>query len=236
MNFDALIEYLNSTPLIWLIITLGSYKLGLLLYNKSGKNSFLQPILIAYFIMVPILLLTQIPYEKYFESVEILNFFLGPATVALALPLYKHFKYIRMYLIPLFVTLFVGGVIAVLSSIIIFYFFDGSLVTLLSMTTKSVTAPITIITSKEIGGNPSLAVSFLVITGLTGAVFSGILFKLLKIKSDEAKGFSLGLIAHAIGVARSMEISEKASAFAALAMGLCGIFTAIILPLVIAFF
>lgn len=235
MDINAFTNYLENTPLVWLIVTIGTYKLGLYIYNKSGKKSYLQPIVLAYLILVPILLITQVPYEKYFKSVELLNFFLGPATVALALPLYKNFYYIRKYMIPILVTLFVGATFTILFAVFILYLFDSSIITILSMTTKSVTAPITIITSKDIGGNPALAMSFVVGTGFIGAIFSSFIFKVMKIKHAEAKGFSLGLISHAMGVARAAETSEKTAAFAALAMGLCGIFTAIILPIVISF-
>jgi len=88
MNVDALIAYVMNTPLSWIIITISAYKIGILIYEKSGKHALLQPIVIAYVIMLPILLLAKIPYKQYFDAVFILHFFLGPATVALALPLY----------------------------------------------------------------------------------------------------------------------------------------------------
>jgi len=103
------------------------------------------------------------------------------------------------------------------------------------MTTKSVTAPITLITAHDIGANAALAIGFVVITGLLGALFGTFIFKLLKIKHDAAKGFALGLISHAVGTARAFEISENAAAFSALAMGLVGVFIAVVLPIVIGF-
>ena len=107
---------------------------------------------------------------------------------------------------------------------------------MLSITTKSVTAPITLITAHDIGANAALAIGFVVITGLLGALFGTFVFKLLRIKHDAAKGFALGLISHAIGIARSVEISDKAAAFAALAMGLVGVFIAVVLPLIVGWF
>lgn len=104
------------------------------------------------------------------------------------------------------------------------------------MTTKSITAPIAIITSEQIGAIPSLAVGFVIITGIIGALLGTLIFKIAKIKHETSKGFALGLISHGIGTARAIEIGEKAAAFSALAMGLCGIFTAIFLPIAISFF
>lgn len=233
MNSDALIAYVTSTPLTWIIITISAYKIGVLIYEKSGKHALLQPIVIAYIIMLPILIVAQIPYKQYFESVSILHFFLGPATVALALPLYKNLKLIQAYFFPIIITLFAGGVFTILSALGILWLFDASKITMLSMTTKSVTAPITLITAQDIGAIPSLAMGFVVITGLLGALFGTFVFKLLNIKHDAAKGFALGLISHAVGTARAFEISENAAAFAALAMGLVGVFIAVLLPIVI---
>jgi len=235
MNVDALIAYVMNTPLSWIIITLSAYKIGIIIYEKTGKNALLQPIVIAYVIMLPILIVAQIPYKQYFESVSILHFFLGPATVALALPLYKNLKLIQSYFLPILITLFAGGIFTILSALGILWLFGASKVTLLSMTTKSVTAPITLITAHDIGANASLAIGFVVITGLLGALFGTFVFKLLKIKHDAAKGFALGLISHAVGTARAFEISENAAAFSALAMGLIGVFIAVGLPIVIGF-
>jgi len=106
MNVDALIAYVMNTPLSWIIITLSAYKIGIIIYVKERvKTTLLQPIVIAYVIMLPILLLAKIPYKQYFDSVFILHFFLGPATVALALPLYKNLKLIQSYFLPILITL-----------------------------------------------------------------------------------------------------------------------------------
>jgi putative effector of murein hydrolase len=235
MNVDALIAYVMNTPLSWIIITLSAYKIGIIIYEKTGKNALLQPIVIAYVIMLPILLLAKIPYKQYFDSVFILHFFLGPATVALALPLYKNLKLIQSYFLPILITLVFGGIFTILSAVGILWLFDASKITMLSMTTKSVTAPITLITAHDIGANAALAIGFVVITGLLGALLGTFVFKLLKIKHDAAKGFALGLISHAVGTARAFEISENAAAFSALAMGLVGVFIAVVLPIVIGF-
>ncbi len=236
MNLEALYAYVTTTPLVWIIVTISAYKIGILVYEKSGKNALLQPIVVAYMIMLPILLLADIPYQRYFESVSIIHFILGPATVALALPLYKNLKLIRSYFMPIVATLVLGSAFTILSALGILWLFDASTTTMLSMTTKSVTAPITIITAQDIGAVPSLAMGFVVITGLLGALLGNFIFKLLRIKHDAAKGFALGLISHAIGIARSVEISEKAAAFAALAMGLVGVLIAVVLPLIVGWF
>ena len=236
MNYEALITYINSTPLTWLIVTLLSFKIGIIIYEKFNKHTLLQPIIIAYILIMCLIVFTETSFEEYFKSVEIIHFFLGPATVALALPLYNNLKYIKSLFVPIVVTLFVAGVFSILIAIVLLWVFGAELPTILSMTTKSITAPIAIITSEQIGAIPSLAVGFVLITGMIGALLGTIVFKLVKVKYETSKGFALGLVSHGIGTARAIEIGEKAAAFSALAMGLSGIFTAIFLPLIITFF
>lgn len=235
MNYEALTNYITSTPLLWLILTLGSFKLGIIIYEKFNKHTLLQPIIVAYTIIMSVLFISGVSYEEYFKGVEIIHFFLGPATVALAFPLYNNLKYIKSLFIPILITLIVAGVFSILIAVVLLWALDAQLATILSMTTKSITAPIAIITSEQIGAIPSLAVGFVIITGIIGALLGTSIFKLLKIKHDTSKGFALGLVSHGIGTARAIEISEKAAAFSALAMGLSGIFTAVFLPLIIQF-
>lgn len=236
MNFEALQNYIETTPLLWLIITLASYKIGIIIYEKFNKHTLLQPIIIAYMLILPIIIFTNTSFEEYFKGVEMIHFFLGPATVALALPLYKNLKYIKTLFIPIVLTLIIAGLFAIFIALLFLYIFGADIPTILSMTTKSITAPIAIITSEQIGAIPSLAVGFVLITGILGALFGTIVFKLIKVKYETSKGFALGLVSHGIGTARAVEIGEKAAAFAALAMGLCGLLTAIFLPLAINIF
>ncbi|MGA1932992.1 LrgB family protein [Arcobacter sp. YIC-464] len=235
MNIDALIEYISNSTLIWLILTLGSFKLGIIIYEKFNKHTLLQPIIISYIVIMSVLFITGVSYEEYFRGVEIIHFFLGPATVALALPLYNNLKYIKSLFLPIMITLIVAGVFSILIAVLLLWVLDANMPTILSMTTKSITAPIAIITSEQIGAIPSLAVGFVIITGIIGALLGTFIFKIIKIKHDTSKGFALGVVSHGIGTARAVEISQKAAAFSALAMGLSGIFTAVFLPLIIQF-
>lgn len=236
MNVVALIEFLQTSPLPWLIFTIGAYKIGRIVYEKSGRHSLLQPILIAYVIILPILIFSEVSYEHFFESTQLLHFFLGATTVGLALPLYNNLQHIYAYFIPIVLTLLIGGFVTMASAVFILYLFDTSLVTMLSMSTRSVTAAITIITAEQIGANASLAVGFVLITALLGPLFANSVIKILNIKSDVAKGFALGLVSHAIGIAKSTEISQKATAFAALAMSLYGVIVAFLLPIIVVYF
>lgn len=233
MNSNALLTYISSTPLTWLIATISAYKIGLFIYEKMDKRALFQPMIIAFLLIFPTLIYADVSFQDYFQSVSILHFFLGPSTVALALPLYKNLKFIQVYFLPLIITLLVGGLFTILSALSILWLFGASKVTMLSMTTKSITTPIGIIVAQDIGAVVSLSIGFIAITGLLGVLFKDIVFKWFNIKSNVAKGFSLGLVAHAVGTASAVEISESAAAFATLTMGLSGVFTAIFLPIAI---
>lgn len=233
MNYNALLEYINQTPLTWLVVTLLSYKLGIIIYEKFNKHTLLQPIITSYIIILSLIVYTNTSFEEYFKSVEIIHFFLGPATVALALPLYNNLKHLKALFIPILATLFIAGVFSIILAVGLLWVLGAELPTILSMTTKSITAPIAVITSEQIGAIPSLAVGFVIITGMIGAIFGTSIFKLMNVKRETSQGFALGLVSHGIGTARAIEIGEKAAAFSALAMGLSGILTAVFLPLII---
>jgi len=223
-----------SADLFWLILTLGIFQTGLFYYEKRNKPMLLQPIFVTYIAVLTLLMLTGTSYTTYFQSTQLIHFLLAPATVALALPLYKNFALIRALFVPVMITLVVGSTVSILVAVGLLYLFGASPETMISMTTKSITAAIAAVTSKQIGAIPSLAIGFVILTGMTGAVFGTLVLKLANIKHDEAKGFALGIISHGIGTARAVEISEKAGAFSALAMGLGGILVSILLPVVIA--
>jgi predicted murein hydrolase (TIGR00659 family) len=231
----TLVEYISTTNLIWLIITIGVFQIGIILYERSSKALLLQPIFLTYIVVLLLLLVSDTRYEHYYKSVELIDFLLGPATVALAIPLYHNLKLIKKLFLPVVMTLIIGSSVSIILGCGLLFIFGASSEVILSMTTKSITAAIAIITSEQIGAVPSLAVSFVIITGITGAVFGTLVFKIFKIKYDESKGFALGIVSHGIGTSRAIEISEKAGAFSALAMGLGGIFVSIILPIVIHF-
>lgn len=235
MNLTALHQYIESSPLTWLIITLAIYKLGIIIYELSGKKSFLQPIIITYISVLFFLIFTNTKYEHYFESVSLIHFFLAPATVALALPLYNNIKYIKAFFFPMMISLIFCSAFTVLISIFALFLFDVEIEMIMATLTKSITIPIAIVTSEQIGAIASIATCFVVIVGLSGAIFGTFAFKIARVKNDESKGFALGLISHGIGTARATQISEKAGAFSALAMGINGILTAILLPLIMIF-
>lgn len=223
--------YLSTTPLLWLTLTLIAYQLGIWVFGKLGCNPLVNPVLTAVIILVVLLKVCGIDYQTYFRGAQFIHFLLGPATVSLAIPLYREIEIIRKSFVPIIITLAVGSITAVISAVGIVWLLGGEKIILLSVAPKSVTTPIAMGISEQIGGLPSLTAVVVVLTGITGAVGGDFILNRLKITDDNARGMALGVASHGIGTAHAIQRSRKAGAFSALAMALNGLFTALLLPL-----
>ena len=224
--------YLAASPLLGLTITLLAYLLAMALHRRCRMHPLTNPVLIAAALLVTLLLLTDTPYTTYFAGAQFVHFLLGPATVALAIPLYAQLGKVRAMRWPVLLGLGVGSACAVASAVGIARWLGASLPTQLSLAPKSVTTPIAMAVAERIGGIASLAAVLVIATGIVGAVLAPPLFRWLRIQDHAIQGFALGVVAHGIGTARAFAISEQAGAFAALAMGLNGTLTALLLPTV----
>ena len=222
--------YLAASPLLGLTITLLAYLLAMALHRRCRMHPLTNPVLIAAALLVTLLLLTDTPYPTYFAGAQFVHFLLGPATVALAIPLYAQLGKVRAMRWPVLLGLSVGSVCAVASAMGIARALGASVPTQLSLAPKSVTTPIAMAVAERIGGIALLAAVLVIVTGIVGAVVAPALFRWLRIKDHAIQGFALGVVAHGIGTARAFAINEQAGAFAALAMGLNGAITALLLP------
>jgi predicted murein hydrolase (TIGR00659 family) len=222
--------YLSTSPLIGLTLTLFAYSLAHKLYTMANSHPLLHPVVTAVAIIITLLLLTDTSYQDYFEGAQFVHFLLGPATVALAIPLYKQLPKLKALWLPILITLLSGVTIGAFSSISISWVLGASLETQLSLAPKSVTAPVAMGISEKIGGLPSLTAVLVVLTGILGAVIGTKLFDLLRIKDDSIKGIAMGITAHGIGTARAFQISPEMGAFSGLAMALSAFTTAVMLP------
>lgn len=224
--------YLSASPLLGLTITLLAYQGAFWLYQRSGCNPLANPVLIAVAVLVVFLTLTATSYETYFAGAQFVHFLLGPATVALAIPLYTQFHRVRAMWLPVAVGLVAGSLTATISAVLVGRFFGASLSTQLSLAPKSVTTPIAMGISERIGGIPSLTAVLVIITGILGAVAARTIFDAMKLRDPAIRGFAIGVASHGIGTARAFQVNEQSGAFAALAMGLNGALTAILVPLI----
>jgi predicted murein hydrolase (TIGR00659 family) len=219
-------------PLFGIAVTLGAYQLAMAAYEKT-RWLFLQPVLVSMLVVIAILLGCGLDYVEYRASTEILSVLLGPATVALAVPLYLNLRRIRQLLWPTLTTLVVGGVFATGLCVALGMLFGADHMILMTMAPKSVTSPIAMLVAQQIGGVAALAAVFVLITGVFGAIFGPGLLSLVGVRHHAARGMALGLTAHAVGTSVALQEGEEAGAFAALAMSLMGVGTALFLPLAV---
>ncbi|HKS12574.1 MAG TPA: LrgB family protein, partial [Pseudomonas sp.] len=174
-----------------------------------------------------------ISYERYLQGVGILNLLLGPATVALAVPLYQNLARIRRLLWPILITVGCGGVLVTGLTLLLGHLLGIDHAMLMTLAPKSVTSPIAMLVANQAGGIAALAAVFVLLTGILGAVFGPSLLKFARVSHPAAVGMALGLTAHAVGTSRALEEGQEHGAYAALAMSLMGVGTAVFLPLVL---
>ncbi|MCX7150563.1 MAG: LrgB family protein [Rhodocyclales bacterium] len=222
--------YLAASPLLGLTLTLLAYQGAVLVSKQCNGHPLANPVLLAVTALVSLLWATGTPYPTYFDGAQFVHFLLGPATVALAIPLYAQLGRLKRMAMPLLIALLAGSLSAAISAVLIGHLLGASDATLLSLAPKSVTTPIAMGIAERIGGLPSLTAVLVIITGILGAIGARGLYTLLGIDDPAVRGFALGTASHGIGTARAFQVSEQAGAFAALAMGLNGLLTAVLLP------
>ena len=221
--------------LAWVLIniscTLVIFRISVKLFQRSKNFALLHPLIISSGAIMLLLYALDISFESYKAHSEVITYMLSPATVALGVPLYKNLKLLFHYRYVVLIPLVLGAIISPLSAIAILWLFDVEHSLVLSMASKSITSPIAIQITEVIGGIPSIAVIFVILSGLIGAAVAESLFDKLSIKSDMSKGLALGIASHAIGTAKAFQISETCAAFSVLAMCLNGIVTTLIIVL-----
>ena len=232
LNFDFsnIWVYLPASPLVELTLTLLVYNLAYRLFVYAKCNPLLNPVLTSIVMLIAFLLATDTSYEHYFEGGQFIHFLLGPATVALAIPLYRQFSKVTKIWPQVAISLVSGVSISALSSVFIAKLLGATIETQLSIAPKSVTTPVAMGISEKIGGLPSLTAVLVVMTGILGAVLGTRLLELMRIKEDSIKGIAMGATSHGIGTARAFQVSPEMGAFAGLAMALSALTTAVMLP------
>lgn len=223
--------FLSTSPLLGLTATLLAYQGALWVHRRSGNSPLANPVLISILVLAGLLTVIDMDYRTYFEGAQVIHLLLGPATVALAVPLYRQLAVIRRSAAALLTALAAGSLTAIVTAVGIAWALGASERTVLSLVPKSVTAPIAMGIAERIGGLPSLTAVLVILTGILGAVGGMWVLDLAKVTDWRARGFAVGLASHGIGTARSLQLDEIAGAFAGLAMGLNGIATAMLVPL-----
>lgn len=232
-EFAEIWSYLAQEPLLWLTATLAAYAVADAIFRAAGRRPLANPVLIAVMLLALLLGATGTPYGTYFEGAQFVHFMLGPATVALALPLHANLARVRQSALPLLAALLAGSLTAVFTALGIGWALGLDQSTLLSLAPKSATAPVALGISENIGGSPTLTAVLVILTGIIGAITATPLLNLLRIRDWRARGFAVGVAAHGIGTARAFQVNETAGAFAGIGMGLNALLTAILVPLIV---
>ncbi|MCF7201142.1 LrgB family protein [Pseudomonas oligotrophica] len=232
MQWHAAWQALIHHPLFGVGITLAAFQLAFAAYEKT-RWVFLQPVLLSALMVIGILLLCGLSYPDYSASSRLLTVLLGPATVALAVPLYLNMRRIRELFVPIVVTLLLAGSLATALGMALAWAFGAERMILMTLAPKSVTSPIAMLVAEQIGGVVALAAVFVMITGVLGAILGPELLRRFGVQHPAARGMALGLTAHAVGTAQALQEGDECGAFAALAMSLMGVLTAVLLPLVV---
>ncbi len=221
-------EYFN-TPIFGVTITLVTFLIGRYI-NKKTRKAILNPILLSALMIIIFLRYFNIEYETYNQGGRIISFFIAPATVVLAVPLYKNIRLLRKKWFPILVGIAVGSLTGLVSIFILCKLLGLDDIIMISMLPKSTTAAISMEISKEIGGLPSLSVAFTALAGVSGNILSQYVFKAFKIYDKVSKGVALGTASLELGTAKAMEMGETEGALSSLSISLAGIISVFLIP------
>lgn len=222
-----------SSPLALIAITLVSYQLGLWLRVRTGHHPLAQPVLVAIIGTAGALVLLDVDYVTYADEARLISFWLGPATVALAVPLYRQTHRLRGVVGPMLVAIPLGAVVSILTAYGLVIALGGGESLALTMAPKAATTPISIALSEQIGGIPAVTAVVTIVAGVLGAVLGPAVLTLARVRDERARGLAMGASAHGIGTSRALVEGETVGAFSGLSMGLTALATSILLPVVL---
>ncbi|MFB9263596.1 LrgB family protein [Bradyrhizobium erythrophlei] len=234
-NPFALWVYLSQSPLLWLTVTLLTYAVADAVSLKTRRYPLANPVLHSMWIIGAFLLLTKTSYTTYFAGAQFVHFLLGPATVALAVPLYENRKRVAAAILPMLVALAVGSITAIVSVVVLAEAAGLPRGLILAMAPKSVTAGVAMGISESLHADPSLTAVSVILTGIIGAIIVTPLMNRTGITDYRARGFAVGIAAHGIGTARAFQVDEVAGVFAGIAMSLNALVTSLLVPLAVTF-
>ncbi|HFH0172372.1 LrgB family protein [Clostridioides difficile] len=223
-----------QTPVFGIIVTIVFFNLGRYIQRKTS-NPICNPLLIAIVGIILFLSISKIPYENYKIGADSLNFFLGPVTVVLAVPLYKQFELFKKHMFEIVVGIGCGIVISFVSVLIIGKIANSDVSIINSLIPKSITTPMGISLANSLNGVESITVVAIIFTGIFGGMVASTVFKLGNINHPVAKGIALGTSAHALGTTKAFELGEIEGAMSGVSIGVSGTITVILIPIIMNF-
>lgn len=225
--------YLSASPLLWLTATLAAYLVADALQRRLGRHPLANPVLLAVVVLVGVLHWSGTPYATYFEGAQFVHFMLGPATVALGVPLAAKARELRRMLLPMLAAVVAGSLTSIVVAFGVGWALGASRTTLLSLVPKSVTTPIAMAISEQIGGVPALTAVLVILTGITGAIVVTPLMNALGLRDYAARGLAAGVASHGIGTARAFQVNELAGTLAGIGLAINGLVTAVLAPVLV---
>lgn len=227
-------DWLVHSPLFYVLVTLVAYRLGRELKERTGGHALAQPVLVAVAVVGVLITLLDVDYDEYRAGTELIAFWLGPATVALAVPLHRQAHRLRGFVVPMLVAIVIGSLVSVTTVVLLVQALGGDDVLVRTVAPQSTTTPVAIALSSTVGGLPPLSAVLAVVAGILGAVAGPAVLDLLRVRDRRARGLALGAVSHGIGTSRALVEDETEGAFAGLSMGLTALATSVLLPVLLA--
>ena len=225
---------LLDQPLLWLVVTLLAYQAGCWLRDRTRSHPLAQPVLVAIVLVGALVVLLDVDYASYADDTALITFVLGPATVALAVPLHRQLQRLRGFVLPLLTAVVAGAAVSVSTAVLLVRVAGGEELLARSMAPKATTTPVAIAVSDTLGGVPPLTAAVTITAGILGAVAGPSVLSLLRVRDHRARGLAVGSASHGIGTGRMLVDHPVEGAFSGLAMGLTALVTSILAPLLVA--
>jgi len=229
----APVEWLTGSPVFLMFLTLAAYRLGREVRDRTGGHALAQPVLVAIVVIGVVLALVDIDYADYRSGTELIAFWLGPATVALAVPLHRQAGRLKGFVAPLLVGVLLGAAVSIATGYLVVEALGGSERLARTMAPKAATTPVSIALSDVAGGIPELTAVLTIVVGILGAVAGPAVLNVLRVRDLRARGLALGAVSHGIGTSRALREHETEGAFSGLSMGLSAFAISLLLPLLL---
>lgn len=233
-RMSAAVDFLRESPLTWIFLTLLAYRAGLWLRARTHGHPLAQPVLVAAALVIALLALLGVDYDTYMTGGSLIHLLLGPATVALAVPLHRQAHHLREMALPLAIALPAGALVSIGSAVLTVRALGGGEALQNTIAPKAATTPVAIAIAEGIGGVPALVAAFTMLAGVLGAVVGPWLLDRLGVRDRRVRGLAMGAASHGVGTSRSLHDHLTEGAFAGLAMGLTALLTSLLVPAVVA--
>lgn len=224
------VDFLRHSPLVLVLVTVVGYLIGCEVRDRTNGHPLAQPVVVAIAVVAPTIALLDVDYDTYLADVSLITFWLGPATVALAVPLHRQAHRLKGFVVPLIATVAVGAVVSVAAGVLLVRLAGGTEVLQRTMAPKATTTPVSLALSQTLGGIPPLSAALTIMVGILGAIAAPTVLTWARVRDDRARGLAIGSVSHGIGTARALHESPAEGAFSGLGMGLTALVTSLLMP------